>query len=358
MKKKVALITGITGQDGSYLAEFLLSKNYVVHGIKRRTSLINTNRIDHIFEKTINSNFFFVHYGDVIDANNLIELIRKIRPNEIYNLAAQSHVMTSFLTPDYTTQVNALGALRILEAIRVLGLASKTKFYQASSSELFGKTNEKKQSEKTFFNPQSPYAISKLYAYWITKNYRDSYGIFAANGILFNHESPRRGETFVTRKITLGLNKIALGVEKKLFLGNLYSKRDWGHAKDYAEMQWKILQQKKPDDYVIATGLTYSVKDFIVESCKFLDIKIYWKGRGIKECGYVKSFNPAKCPALKNNLKIIELRKRYFRPSEVDYLRGDSSKAHRKLGWKVKRNFSQLVKEMMSEDSKLVRRLL
>jgi GDPmannose 4,6-dehydratase len=355
MKKKIALITGITGQDGSYLTEFLLSKNYIVHGIKRRTSLINTERIDHIFDKTKNTKNFFVHYGDVIDANNLIELIRRIRPDEIYNLAAQSHVMTSFLTPDYTTQVNALGTLRILEAIRVLGLASKTKFYQASSSELFGKTNTKKQSEKTFFNPQSPYAISKLYAYWITKNYRDSYGIFAANGILFNHESPRRGETFVTRKITLGLNKIALGLEKKLYLGNLYSKRDWGHAKDYAEMQWKILQQKKSDDYVIATGLTYSVKDFIEESCKFLDIKIYWKGKGINECGYVKSFNSVKCPALKNNLKIIEISKRYFRPSEVDYLRGDFSKAQRKLGWKVKRNFPQLVKEMMSEDSKLVK---
>jgi GDPmannose 4,6-dehydratase len=357
MKKK-ALITGITGQDGSYLAEFLLSKNYIVHGIKRRTSLINTERIDHIFQKTKNNKNFFVHYGDVIDANNLFELIKKIRPDEIYNLAAQSHVMTSFLTPDYTTQVNALGTLRILEAIRVLGLASKTKFYQASSSELFGKTNKKKQSEKTSFNPQSPYAISKLYAYWITKNYRDSYKIFAANGILFNHESPRRGETFVTRKITIGLNKIALGVEKKLYLGNLYAKRDWGHAKDYAEMQWKILQQKKPDDFVVATGLAYSVKDFIIESCKFLDIKIYWKGKGINECGYVSSFNPKKCPALKKDAKIIEVNKKYFRPSEVNYLRGDFSKASQKLGWKVKRNFSKLVNEMMREDYESIKDLL
>jgi GDPmannose 4,6-dehydratase len=357
MKKK-ALITGITGQDGSYLTEFLLNKNYIVHGIKRRTSLINTQRLDHLFENKKNKKNFFVHYGDVIDANNLLELIKKIKPDEIYNLAAQSHVMTSFLTPDYTTQVNALGTLRILESIRVLGLKSKTKFYQASSSELFGQTDKKKQSEKTFFNPQSPYAISKLYAYWITKNYRESYGIFAANGILFNHESPRRGETFVTRKITIGLNKVALGLEKKIYLGNLYSKRDWGHARDYAEMKWKILQQKTPDDYVIATGLAYSVKEFIEECCKFLDLKIYWKGKGIKEAAYVKDFNPLKCPALERNLKIIELDKKYFRPSEVDYLRGDSSKAYKKLGWKVKTNFSDLVKEMMNEDCEIIKKLI
>jgi GDPmannose 4,6-dehydratase len=261
MKKKVALITGITGQDGSYLAEFLLKKNYIVHGVKRRSSSLNTARIDHIYIDPHYSTNFFLHYGDLVDPNNLIGLVHKILPDEIYNLGAQSHVLTSFQIPDYTTQVNALGTLRILEAIR---LSKKNiKFYQASTSELFGNSLEKKQSEQTKFKPESPYATSKLFAYWITRNYRDSYGLYAVNGILFNHESPRRGETFVTRKITIGLCKIALGLDKKLYLGNIYSRRDWGHAKDYAEMQWRILQQKKPEDYVIATGKEYSVKEFI-----------------------------------------------------------------------------------------------
>jgi GDPmannose 4,6-dehydratase len=356
MKKKIAFITGITGQDGSYLTQFLLKKNYVVHGIKRRTSLINTERLDHLIENKNNTKNLFIHYGDVMDANNLVQLINKIRPHEIYNLAAQSHVMTSFLTPDYTSQVNSLGTLRVLEAIRVLGLSSHTKFYQASSSEMFGNTNKSKQSEKTRFNPQSPYGVSKLYSYYITKNYRDSYGIFAANGILFNHESPRRGETFVTRKITIGLNKIALGLQKKLYLGNLYAKRDWGHAEDYVEMQWKILQQKEPDDYVIATGLTYSIKDFIHECCKFLNLSIYWSGRGINEAAYVKSFNKNKTPFLKKDLKIIEVSKKYFRPQEVNYLKGDASKARKKLKWKVKKNFHVLVKEMMSEDLNILKK--
>ena len=356
MKKKIALITGITGQDGSYLTEFLLSKNYIVHGIKRRTSLINTYRIDHLLENKSYAKSLFVHYGDVVDANNLVYLIKKIKPDEIYNLAAQSHVMTSFLTPDYTTQVNALGTLRILEAIRVLGLTSRTKFYQASSSEMFGNTNKKKQSEKTPFNPQSPYGVSKIFSYLITKTYRDSYGMFAANGILFNHESPRRGETFVTRKITIGLNKIALGLQKKLQLGNLYSKRDWGHAKDYVEMQWQILQQKKSDDYVISTGLTYSIKEFIHKCCKFLDLEIYWSGKGINEAAYVKNFNSAKCPALKKNVKIIEINKKYFRPLDVNYLKGDATKARKKLKWKVKKNINQLVKEMMNEDLKFIKK--
>ena len=356
MKKKVALITGITGQDGSYLTQFLLKKNYIVHGIKRRTSLINTERLDHLIENQKYTKNLFIHYGDIIDANNLVQLINKIKPNEIYNLAAQSHVMTSFLTPDYTTQVNSLGTLRVLEAIRVLGLVSHTKFYQASSSEMFGNANKSKQSEKTRFNPQSPYGVSKLYSYYITKNYRDSYGIFAANGILFNHESPRRGETFVTRKITIGLNKIALGLQKKLYLGNIYAKRDWGHAEDYVEMQWKILQQKKPDDYVIATGLTYSIKDFIHECCKFLNLSIYWSGSGVNEAAYVKNFDKIKTPFLKKDLKIIEVSKKYFRPQEVDYLKGDASKARKILKWKVKKNFYMLVKEMMSEDFNILKK--
>jgi GDPmannose 4,6-dehydratase len=358
MKKKIALITGVTGQDGSYLAEFLLKKNYIVHGIKRRSSLINTQRLDHLYIDPHNKTNFFLHYGDVLDANNLIELIKKIKPNEVYNLAAQSHVLTSFSTPDYTTQVNALGTLRILEAIRVLGLTSRTKFYQASSSEIFGNSKKKKQSEKTSFNPESPYASSKLYAYWITKNYRDAYGLFASNGILFNHESPRRGETFVTRKITIGLNKIALGIEKKLYLGNLYSYRDWGHAKDYAEMQWKILQQNKSDDYVIATGQTYSVKFFVEKCCKFLDLTIHWSGKGMNECGYVKDYNSKKCPALKKGYKIIEIDKNYFRPNEVNNLRGESKKAKNKLGWKPKTTILELIREMMTEDNKLAKKML
>ena len=354
MKKKVALITGITGQDGSYLAEFLLKKNYIVHGAIRRSSSFNTARINHIYVDRHYSSNFFLHYADLVDPSSLIELIYKILPDEVYNLAAQSHVLTSFQIPDYTTQVNALGTLRILEAIRLS--KKKIRFYQASTSELFGNSSEKKQSEKTKFNPASPYATSKLFAYWITKNYRDSYGMYAVNGILFNHESPRRGETFVTRKITIGLCKIALGLDKKLYLGNIYSRRDWGHAKDYAEMQWKILQQKKPEDYVIATGKEYSVKYFIEKCCKFLKIKIYWKGKGLNEAGYVKSFDPITAPALKINKKIIQIDKSYFRPVDVNFLKGDAAKSRKHLKWKPKISFDQLVNQMMSEDLKNLKR--
>ena len=354
MKKKVALITGITGQDGSYLAEFLLKKNYIVHGIKRRSSSLNTARIDHIYIDPHYSTNFFLHYGDLVDSNSLIGLIYKILPDEIYNLGAQSHVLTSFQIPDYTTQVNALGTLRILEAIR---LSKKNiKFYQASTSELFGNSPEKKQSEQTTFSPASPYATSKLFAYWITKNYRDSYGLYAVNGILFKHESPRRGETFVTRKITIGLCKIALGLDKKLYLGNIYSRRDWGHAKDYAEMQWRMLQQKKPKDYVIATGKEYSVKECIEKCCKFLNIKIYWKGKGLNEAGYVKSYDPILAPALKNSQKIIQIDKSYFRPVDVNFLKGDATKARKDLKWKPKISLDQLVNEMMSKDLKALKR--
>ena len=353
MKKKVALITGITGQDGSYLAEFLLKKDYIVHGIKRRSSSINTSRIDHIYVDPHSSTNFYLHYGDVVDSNVMIDLIKKIKPDEIYNLAAQSHVLTSFQIPDYTTQVNALGTLRILEAIKLLNL--KSKFYQASTSELFGNSNEQKQSEKTRFHPQSPYATSKLYAYWITKNYRDSYKIHASNGILFNHESPRRGETFVTRKITLAISRIVLGLSNCLYLGNIYSLRDWGHAKDYAEMQWKILQQKKPDDYVIATGKQYSVKFFVEECCKFFGIKIIWKGRGLKEAAYIREFDKKKFPKLFKNQKIVQVDAKYFRLNEVDHLKGDSKKAMNKLKWKPKYNIYQLVNEMMEKDFNLVK---
>jgi GDPmannose 4,6-dehydratase len=353
MNKKIALITGITGQDGSYLAELLLKKNYIVHGIKRRSSLINTQRLDHLYIDPHNKTNFYLHYGDIVDANNILELINKIKPDEIYNLAAQSHVLTSFAIPDYTTQVNALGALRILESIRVLGL-KKTKFYQASTSELYGNINKKNQSEKTQFSPQSPYATSKLFAYWITKNYREGYGLYAVNGILFNHESPRRGETFVTRKITIALNKIALGIQKKLYLGNLYAYRDWGHAKDYAEMQWRMLQQKEPEDFVIATGKPFTVKFFVENCCKFLKINIGWSGKGIKEVGYVKSFNKDITPYLKKGEKIILIDKEYFRPNEVNYLKGDATKARKKLKWSPKINIHQLIREMMTADKKLL----
>jgi len=353
MKRKVALITGITGQDGSYLAEFLLKKNYIVHGIKRRSSSLNTSRIDHIYIDPHYSVNFFLHYGDLVDSNSLINLIYKILPDEIYNLAAQSHVLTSFQMPDYTAQVNALGTLRILEAIR---LSKKNiKFYQASTSELFGNSLKKKQSETTRFKPESPYATSKLFAYWITKNYRDSYGLYAVNGILFNHESPRRGETFVTRKITIGLCKIALGLDKRLYLGNIYSRRDWGHAKDYAEMQWRILQQKRPEDYVIATGKEYSIKEFIEKCCKFLNVKIYWKGKGLDEAGYVKSYDSISAPALKINQKIIQIDKSYFRPVDVNFLKGDAAKARKELRWKPRISFDQLVNEMMNEDLKVLK---
>jgi|TARA_B110000503_G_scaffold23182_1_gene36105 GDPmannose 4,6-dehydratase len=342
---KVALITGITGQDGSYLAEFLLKKNYIVHGIKRRASQFNTGRIDHLYKDPHLDNVkLFLHHGDVTDTSNLIRLVQQIKPDEIYNLAAQSHVAVSFESPEYTANVDALGALRLLEAIRILELEKKTRFYQASTSEIYGKVQEIPQTEKTPFYPRSPYGIAKLYAYWITVNYREAYGIYACNGILFNHESPTRGENFVTRKITKALTRIKLGTQKCLFLGNLDAKRDWGHAKDFVEMQWLMLQQEKPDDFVIATGEQYSVREFISAVSKELNLDILWKGKGLNEKGYDKSGN---C--------IISVDSRYFRPTEVEELLGDPSKAKEKLGWEVKISFEQLVKEMVASDLKIAK---
>ena len=340
---KKALITGITGQDGAYLAEFLLNLGYVVHGIKRRSSLINTARIDHLYqEPDIKNKSFHLHHGDMTDATSLIRIIQSVQPDEIYNLAAQSHVSVSFEEPEYTANSDALGTLRILEAIRILKLEKKTRFYQASTSELFG-NSKPPQSEKTPFSPVSPYGVAKLYSYWITVNYRNSYNIFAANGILFNHESPKRGETFVTRIITLGLSRIKVGLQKKLYLGNLNAKRDWGHAKDYVEAQWKILQHNKPDDFCIASGKQHSVRDFVNEVCKNLDINITWKGKGTNEIAVNKE----------NNETIIKINKRYFRPTEVNSLIGNISKAKKELKWRPNISFSQLVKEMTESDYKL-----
>jgi len=337
MKKK-ALIFGITGQDGSYLAEFLLKKNYIVHGVKRRSSSLNTGRIDHLYQDPYEKNRkFILHYGDVTDALSVSSLIKNIKPAEIYNLAAQSHVAVSFEVPEYTANADALGALRILEGIKFHGLEKKTKFYQAGTSEMFGKVMEIPQTEKTPFYPRSPYGVAKVYAHWITINYRESYKIFACNGILFNHESPVRGETFVTKKIVTGLSKIKLGKQKKLFLGNLDAKRDWGHAKDYVEAMWKMLQNKTAQDYVISTGKQYSVKDFVNLSLKELNIIYHWEGKGINE----------KCYDDKGNC-IIECDKEYFRPLEVDTLLGDSTKAKKELNWKPKHNIVSLVKEMIS----------
>ncbi len=350
MKIKKALITGITGQDGSYLAEFLLKKNYIVHGIKRKSSSFNTQRIDKIFNNKKYRKKFLLHYGDLTDTNSLNDIIKKVVPDEIYNFAAQSHVGVSFQMPEYTSNVNSLGTLRILESIRSLGLERKIKFYQASTSELYGEIQEKKQSEKTKFYPKSPYASSKLFSYWITKNYRESYNMFACNGILFNHESPRRGETFVTRKITMGLSKIIIGSEKCLYLGNIYSKRDWGHARDYVEMCWKILQHKKPDDFVIATEKQYSVKFFIERCFKYLGIKIKWKGKGLNEVAKVISFEKKKYPHLKVNQIVIKIDKKYFRPNEVENLIGNTSKARKIFKWKPKIGIDQLIKEMLDTD--------
>jgi GDPmannose 4,6-dehydratase len=348
MKKK-ALITGITGQDGSYLAELLLKKNYIVHGIKRKSSSFNTQRIDHIYIDPHYKTNFFLHYGELTDSNSIFKIISEIRPNEIYNLGAQSHVGVSFENPEYTAQVSGLGALRILEAIRFLNL-KKTKFYQAGTSEMFGGEigGLKIFDEKTEFKPKSPYGASKLFAHHITKIYRESYKIFSCSGILFNHESPRRGETFVTRKITRFLTRWLFSLEKILYLGNIYAVRDWGHAKDYVEMQWRILQQKKPDDYVIATGNTCTVKDFINKCCKKLNIKIFWQGKGLTENAYV----------FKNNKKIIFIKvdKIYFRPLEVDYLKGDSSKAYKKLKFKPKYNLDLLINEMIESDLSLAKK--
>ena len=340
MKKKIALIFGITGQDGSYLAELLLKKNYVVHGVKRRSSSINTSRVDHIYQDPHDKNYKFkLHYGDITDSSSVSSLIKYIKPDEIYNLAAQSHVAVSFEVPEYTANADALGALRILEAIKFHKLEKKTKFYQAGTSEMYGKVQSTPQNEKTSFYPLSPYGVAKLYAHWITKNYREAYKIFACNGILFNHESPRRGETFVTKKIIRALCKINLGLQKKLFLGNLNSKRDWGHARDYCYAMWKILQQKKPDDYVIATGIQYSIKQFINLTCKKLKIKIHWKGKGVNE----KAYNSAGFP-------IIECDKNYLRPLDVNSLLGDARKAKRKLNWKPKENLDSLIDEMINAE--------
>ena len=340
MKKKVALIFGVTGQDGSYLAELLLKKKYIVHGVKRRSSSTNTLRIDHIYQDPHEKNYNFrLHYGDITDSSSVSSLIENIKPNEIYNLAAQSHVAVSFEVPEYTANADALGALRILEAIKFHKLQKKTKFYQAGTSEMYGKVINIPQNEKTNFYPLSPYGVAKLYAHWITKNYREAYNIFACNGILFNHESPRRGETFVTKKIVSALFKIKTGNQKKLFLGNLNSKRDWGHAIDYCEAMWKMLQQKSPDDYVISTGKQYSIKQFVNLTAKQLKMKIIWKGKGLKEKGYNEKGFP-----------IIECDKKYFRPLDVNNLLGDSKKARKKLKWKPKVNIHQLINEMIKTE--------
>lgn len=351
MKKKTALITGITGQDGSYLAEFLLEKGYIVHGIKRRASLFNTQRIDHLYEDPHSeSGHFILHYGDLSDSSNLIRIIQEVQPDEIYNLGAQSHVAVSFESPEYTADVDASGTLRLLEAIRILGLEQKCRFYQASTSELYGKVTETPQSEKTPFYPRSPYAVAKLYAYWICVNYREAYGIYACNGILFNHESPRRGETFVTRKITRGLSNIAMGIDETLFLGNLDALRDWGHARDYVRMQWLMLQQDLPDDYVIATGIQHSVRTFVEMAARHVGIGIEWRGQGTGEVGIAATVDQARAPAVAVGHVLVRIDPRYFRPTEVETLLGDPSKAKRNLGWEPEIGLEQLVEEMILSD--------
>ncbi len=351
-KKKIALITGVTGQDGAYLLELLLKKNYIVHGIKRRTSLFNTGRIDHLYKESYEKKDrdFFLHHGDLTDSSSIMRIIKLTQPDEIYNLAAQSHVAVSFEEPEYTANTDALGALRILESIRILGLQKKTRFYQASTSELYGLIQDSPQTEKTPFYPRSPYAVAKLYAHWITINYREAYGIYACNGILFNHESSKRGETFVTRKITRALTRIKFGLQKCLYLGNLEAKRDWGHARDYVEMQWLMLQQKHPEDFVISTGEQHTIKEFIHLAGKELDMNIKWEGHGVKEYGYIKENNSNK------NKIIVKVDERFFRPTEVQELLGNSEKAKIKLGWKPKIKFAQLVKEMVLDDLKLAKK--
>lgn len=345
--KKRALITGVTGQDGAYLAEFLLKKGYEVHGIKRRSSMFNTDRVDHLYkdfhEEGVN---FYMHYGDMTDSTNIIRIVQEVQPDEIYNLAAQSHVMVSFETPEYTANADAVGALRLLEAIRILGLEKKTRFYQASTSELYGKVQAVPQNEETPFYPRSPYAAAKLYAFWITKNYREAYGIYACNGILFNHESPVRGETFVTRKITRGVAKIKMGLQKRIYLGNLDAQRDWGHAKDYVEGMWLMLQQTEPDDFVLATGITTSVREFVNMAFQEVAIKLEWKGKNENEKGYHAETGEV----------LVEVDPRYFRPTEVDLLIGDASKAFSKMGWKASCTVNELVKEMVRSDLKLFER--
>jgi GDPmannose 4,6-dehydratase len=346
---KVALITGVTGQDGAYLSELLLSKGYIEHGIKRRTSLLNTSRIDHLYQDPHEEpRRFILHHGDMTDSSSLIRIIQQVQPDEIYNLAAQSHVAVSFEEPEYTANSDALGPLRILEAIRILGLEKKTRFYQASTSELYGQVQETPQRETTPFYPRSPYAVAKLYAYWITVNYREAYGMYACNGILFNHESALRGETFVTRKITRALARIALGLQDCLYLGNLDSLRDWGHARDYVEMQWLMLQQEKPEDFVIATGIQYSVRDFVNAAAAELGMTLEWQGEGLAETGTV--VNAGANSGVRPGQVIVSVDPRYFRPTEVETLLGDASKAHAKLGWKPKTTFEQLVTEMMQSD--------
>lgn len=344
---KVALITGVTGQDGAYLAELLLNKGYTVHGVKRRSSLFNTDRIDHLYqdlhEKNVN---FKLHYGDLTDSTNLIRIVQEVQPDEIYNLAAQSHVKVSFETPEYTANSDALGTLRILEAIRILGLEKKTKFYQAGTSEMFGLVQEIPQKETTPFYPRSPYGVAKVYAYWITKNYREAYGIFACNGILFNHESPVRGETFVTRKITRAVSKISLGMQDSLFMGNIDAERDWGHAQDYVEGMWLMMQQEEADDFVLATGIKITVRRFIEMAFSEVGIVVEWKGQGVNEKGYNKA----------NSKVIVQIDEKYFRPAEVDLLVGDASKAKTKLGWSPKRSVEQLCKEMVASDLQLFKR--
>jgi GDPmannose 4,6-dehydratase len=344
-KPKIALITGVTGQDGSYLAEFLLNKGYIVHGIKRRASSFNTARVDHLYRDPHEDGVrFFLHHGDLTDSSCLIRIIEQVQPDEIYNLAAQSHVAVSFEEPEYTANSDALGTLRLLEAIRILGMEKTTRFYQASTSELYGLAQESPQTETTPFYPRSPYGVAKLYAYWITVNYREAYNIFACNGILFNHESPVRGENFVTRKITRALARIKLGMQEELFLGNLNAQRDWGHARDYVEAQWLMLQQAKPEDFVIATGEQYSVRDFIGKAAAELDMNVEWKGEGLKEEGFA------------NGKRIVSVDPRYFRPAEVENLLGDATKAKTKLGWSPKISFGELVKEMIGADLKIAER--
>ncbi|MBV7529008.1 GDP-mannose 4,6-dehydratase [Chitinophaga sp. sic0106] len=353
---KTCLITGITGQDGAYLSEFLLAKGYEVHGIKRRSSLFNTDRIDHIYQDPHEKHVRFkLHYGDLTDSTNLIRIIQQVQPDEIYNLGAMSHVQVSFEAPEYTADVDGIGTLRILEAVRILGLTEKTRIYQASTSELYGLVQEVPQSEKTPFYPRSPYAVAKMYAYWITVNYREAYNMFACNGILFNHESPLRGETFVTRKITRAVAKLSLGMQEKLYMGNLDAKRDWGHAKDYVEAMWLILQQEKPEDFVIATGITTTVRDFIVMAFSEVGIEIEFKGEGIDEKGYVKTNTNADCP-LKIGQEVVAIDPRYFRPTEVELLIGDPTKSQTQLGWKPKYDLPALVKEMVLADLQLFRR--
>ncbi|KHJ38158.1 GDP-mannose 4,6-dehydratase [Pedobacter glucosidilyticus] len=350
---KVALVTGITGQDGAYLAELLLEKGYQVHGVKRRSSLFNTDRIDHLYQDPHEEHINFkLHFGDLSDSTNLIRIIQEVQPDEIYNLGAMSHVKVSFDTPEYTANADGIGTLRILEAVRILGLAKKTKIYQASTSELYGLVQQVPQSEKTPFYPRSPYAVAKMYAYWITVNYREAYDLFACNGILFNHESPLRGETFVTRKITRGVAKIVLGLQDKLYMGNIDSKRDWGHAKDYVEAMWRILQQDKPEDYVIATGVTTTIRDFITMAFNEVGIKIRFMGKGIQERAYVVS---ASHPIFKLPVgtEVMAIDPKYFRPTEVDLLIGDPTKSKTKLGWEPKYDLASLVKEMVASDVKL-----